>query len=249
LSSWEPWEGSQTLPRCFAAGKAGRLRTCSAELSLSALLRHAQALVGTTLAELADGLGMPVPVGALRTKGWSGQVIERELGAHGSHGPDFATLGVELKSVPVTSALVPLESTAVCNIDPTCIAGESWATSYVRRKLSQVLFVALEVPQGARSVGERRVVAVTLWTPSPAQEAVLRADFELFARTYFRNGRAAEITGHLGQVMQVRPKARNADDRRAAFGADGKPVRIGKCGFYLRPAFVRGILRSGDTIR
>src|SRR5450631_803124 len=25
--SWEPWTGSQTLPRRFAAGKAGRLRT------------------------------------------------------------------------------------------------------------------------------------------------------------------------------------------------------------------------------
>jgi hypothetical protein len=24
---WEPWEGSQTLPRCCAAGTAGRLRT------------------------------------------------------------------------------------------------------------------------------------------------------------------------------------------------------------------------------
>ena len=36
---------------------------------------------------------MPVPVGAVRTKGWSGQVIERELGAGdgAAHGPDFAS--------------------------------------------------------------------------------------------------------------------------------------------------------------
>ena len=214
------------------------------------MLRHARALLGATLAEVADGLGMPVPVGAVRTKGWSGQVIERELGAGDgdTHGPDFAALGIELKTVPVHGDLVPLESTAVCHIDPIAIAGESWSTSYARRKLSQVLFVALEVPTGARSVGERRVVAVTLWIPSPLQESALRADFELFAREYFRRGRSAEITGHLGQVMQVRPKARNSDDRRAAFGPDGKPLRIGKCGFYLRPAFVQGILRSGDTI-
>jgi DNA mismatch repair protein MutH len=215
------------------------------------LLRHARALLGATLAEVADGLGMPVPVGAVRTKGWSGQVIERELGAGdgGVHGPDFASLGIELKTVPVQGGLVPLESTAVCQIDPVAIAGESWTTSYARRKLAQVLFIALEVPEGTRSVGERRVVAVNLWTPSPPEEAALSADFELFARDYFRRGRAAEITGHLGRVMQVRPKARNADDRRAAFGPDGKPVRIGKCGFYLRPAFVQGILRGGDTIR
>jgi DNA mismatch repair protein MutH len=202
------------------------------------------------LAEVADGLGKPVPVGAVRTKGWSGQVIERELGADdgSTHGPDFATLGIELKTVPVHGDLVPLESTAVCHIDPIAIAGESWSTSYVRRKLSQVLFVALEVP-GTHSVGERQVVAVTLWTPSPMEESALRADFELFARDYFRCGRSAEITGHLGQVLQIRPKARNSDDLRAAFGPDGKPVRIGRSGFYLRPAFVQGILRSGDTIR
>ena len=189
---------------------------------------------------------MPVPVGAKRTKGWSGQVIERELGAGGGHGPDFAALGVELKSVPVAPGLVPLESTAVCNIDPVTIAGESWATSYVRTKLTKVLFIALAVPEGALGVGERRVAAARLWTPTPAEEAALRADFELVVRDYFRRGRAAEITGHLGAVLQVRPKARNAADRRGAFGPDGQPIRLGKCGFYLRPAFVGGILRGRD---
>jgi DNA mismatch repair protein MutH len=194
---------------------------------------------------------MPVPVGAVRTKGWSGQVIERELGAGDgvAHGPDFAALGIELKTVPVHGDLIPLESTAVCHIDPIAIAGESWTTSYVRSKLAQVLFVALDIAEKSRSVGERRVVGVNLWTPSPSEESALRADFELFVREYFRRGRSAEITGYLGQVMQVRPKAKNAAEHRAAFGPDGKAMRIGKCGFYLRPAFVCGILRSGDTIR
>jgi DNA mismatch repair protein MutH len=200
--------------------------------------------VGATLAELADGLGMPVPVGNVRTKGWSGQVIERELGADGGHGPDFAALGVELKSVPVTTALVPLESTAVCHIDPVAIAGESWDTSYVRTKLTRVLFVALTVPEQPHSVGERQVAMVRLWTPSAPEELALRKDFELFVREYFRTGRAAEITGHLGAVLQVRPKARSAADQRNAFGPDGEPIRLGKCGFYLRPAFVGAILRS-----
>jgi DNA mismatch repair protein MutH len=198
---------------------------------------------------------MPVPAGRLRTKGWSGQVIERELGAgDGSvHGPDFVALGIELKTVPVARDLVPMESTAVCAIDPVAIAGESWPTSYVRKKLASVLFVALEVPQVERSqsasVGDRRVAAVRLWSPSPNEEAVLRADFELFVRDYFRRGRAADINGHLGRVLQVRPKARRATDMRDAFGSDGAPTRIGRCGFYLRPAFICGILRGGEDIR
>jgi DNA mismatch repair protein MutH len=207
-----------------------------------------------TLAELAEGLGLPVPAGQLRTKGWSGQVIERELGAGdgGVSGPDFATLGVELKTVPVTRDLVPHESTAVCHIDPVAIAGESWASSYVRSKLAKVLFIALEVPDPAGrspSVGDRRVTAVRLWTPSREEEDLLRADFELFVRDYFRCGRASAITGHLGRVMQVRPKARSASDLRSAFGSDGQPTRIGRCGFYLRPAFICAILRSTETMR
>ncbi len=193
-----------------------------------------------------------MPAGALRSKGWAGRVIERELGAGdgGGQGPDFADLGVELKTVPVDRHLSPAESTAVCHIDPVAIAGESWATSYVRKKLARVLLVALEVEPGqVASVGDRRVVAVRLWSPSSDEENLLRTDFELFVRDYFRCGRAAEITGHLGKVLQVRPKARRASDLRLAFGADGKPTRIGRCGFYHRPAIVCGILRSGETAR
>jgi len=216
------------------------------EPDLEALLAHARALIGVELGELAEGLGLPVPPGQLRTKGWAGQIIEQELGAvtGGARGPDFAVLGVELKTVPVGADLAPIESTAVCQIDPIAVAGESWQTSYVRRKLGRVLFVALEVPRAARSVGERRVAAARLWSPSDDEERLLRADFELFVRDYFRRGRAAEITGHLGAVLQVRPKGRNAADLRAGYDPDGNPTRVGKSGFYLRPAFVGRILRA-----
>jgi DNA mismatch repair protein MutH len=214
--------------------------------ALRALLRHARALVGVSLADLADGLGLPVPAGRVRTKGWSGQIIERELGVDtgGARGPDFAEHGLELKTVPVRPDLEPLESTAVCQIDPVAIAAESWASSYARHKLQRVLFVALEVRSRTASVGDRRVSAVRLWSPAPDEEELLRADFELFVREYFRRGRAAAITGHQGRALQVRPKGRDAADLRRAYGPDGQPVQIGKSGFYLRPAFVGRILRG-----
>lgn len=215
------------------------------------LMRHARALVGVTLAELADGLGLGVPVGNVRSKGWSGQIIERELGAGdgGEKGPDFLHLGIELKTVPVTVDLVPVESTAVCQIDPIAIAAESWAQSYARSKLSRVLFVALSVSDRRAPVADRRVAAATLWSPTAEQEALLAADFEYFVTGFFRTGRAAEITGHQGRVLQVRPKGRDAADLRRAYGPDGQAVRIGKCGFYLRPAFVGHILRNAVMLR
>jgi DNA mismatch repair protein MutH len=220
----------------------------SRERTLEALLAHARALVGVELGELADGLGLPVPSGLVRTKGWSGQIIEHELGVApgGARGPDFAALGVELKTVPVTPELSPLESTAVCQIDPIAIAGESWDGSYLREKLARVMFIALEVPPGARSVGERRVAAVRLWSPDAEQERLLRADFELFVRGFFRRGRSDDITGHLGAVLQVRPKGRNAADTRDGYDTLGNPARVGKTGFYLRPSFVAAILRTAS---
>ncbi|HEY0708819.1 MAG TPA: MutH/Sau3AI family endonuclease [Polyangia bacterium] len=237
----DPQEGSSN-----AATAATETAAATAKL-----LRHARALVGVTLAELADGLGLAVPVGNVRTKGWSGQIIERELGAGdgGEKGPDFGALGIELKTVPVTRALVPLESTAVCQIDPIAIAAESWPASYVRSKLARVLFVALAVDDRRAPVADRRVAATALWSPTPEQEALLAGDFELFVSTFFRTGRAAEITGHHGRVLQVRPKGKNADDVRRAYGPDGQPVRIGKCGFYLRPAFVGHILQNAAMLR
>src|SRR5436190_22697545 len=90
------------------------------ERTLEGLLAHARALVGVELGDLADGLGLPVPSGLVRTKGWSGQIIEHELGVvtGTGRGPDFAALGVELKTVPVDTDRVPLESTAVCQTEP-----------------------------------------------------------------------------------------------------------------------------------
>lgn len=219
------------------------------------LLEHATALVGARLSDIADGLGLPVPAGGLRSKGWSGQIIERELGTteesgHPSaRGPDFPELGIELKTVPVDRLGAPLESTAVCMIDPVVIAGESWESSTVRKKLQRILFVALEVPEvkgvrGIPSVGDRTVAQACLWSPSREEVERLRSDFEHIVRDYFRVGRGAELTGHVGEVLQVRPKAQNNRDMRSAYNSAGQRVSLGKMGFYLRPTFVGSILRT-----
>jgi len=219
------------------------------EKSISALLSHARALRGASLADLAESLGVPVPAGSRIPKGWAGRLVEQELGAEGSfRGPDFTRLGIELKTVPVREDFWPLESTAVCHIDPVVIAGESWATSYVRQKLQHVLFIALACPKAPHSIGDRHITGVRLWNPSLEEERLLQTDFEYIVRNYFRQGRAHALTGHVGKVLQVRPKGRNRADMQGAYDADGNPSRLGRCGFYLRPAFVCGILRAREIL-
>jgi len=246
---------SQATGAAKDRGSRASARTSMHAAQTKDLVASAEALVGLTLADIAEGLGLAVPVGNVRTKGWSGQIIESELctghpdSPTNNRGPDFSELGIELKTVPVDVRGVPRESTAVCVIDPVAIAGESWATSYAKKKLSRVLFVALEVPPrkpggSAGSVGDRRVVATRLWSPSPTEEAVLREDFEHIVCTYFRTGRAHQLTGHVGRALQVRPKARSNRDTRPAFDEKGRPIRIGRCGFYLRAPFVAHILQG-----
>ncbi len=194
--------------------------------SLEALLAHARALVGVELGELADALGLPVPVGRVRTKGWSGPGHRARAGRRrrrharprlrraGHRAEDRARPSDRWSrwSRPPSARSTPSPSPA--NRGTPATSAPSWPACCSWR---------WPCPTGARSVGERQVAAVRLWSPDAAEEAALRADFELFVRDYYRRGRAAEITGHLGAVLQVRPKGRDADDTARRLRRRGAP--------------------------
>ena len=73
------------------------------------LLARARKLAGYTVADLALQLDRPLPSELSRAKGLVGDLVECVLGADRAAGsaPDFPALGIELKTVPVTPALVP----------------------------------------------------------------------------------------------------------------------------------------------
>ncbi len=213
-----------------------------APLSESALFERASEWAGATLGDVAGAVGVSVPRETLRAKGWAGQLMERVLGATAASRalPDFPELGVELKTLPVTRLGRPCESTFVCTIALDEIGSVEWMASRVRRKLNRVLWIPIE---GEREIplGERRVGQPLLWSPSPEQEALLRFDWEELAGMIGR-GELEGITGHLGQHLQVRPKAANAQARRSARGPDGERSTAMPRGFYLRARFTGRIL-------
>lgn len=206
------------------------------------LLARADELAGLRLAELAPRFAASVPADLRRAKGFVGGLIERALGATaGSRAvPDFPELGIELKTLPVDRAGIPVESTFVCTIPLTEMAEVEWADSRVRRKLSKVLWVPV---QGERtlSVGERRIGQALLYVLPPEDEAVLRADWEELAGLIGR-GHVERLSGHLGKYLQIRPKAAHSRARRLGIDADGAPFAALPRGFYLRPSFTRAIL-------
>ena len=208
------------------------------------LLARATAMAGQSLAALAASREVAVPVDNRRAKGWAGQLIEACLGASaGSRSePDFQLIGVELKTIPVSPAGEPRESTYVCTVPLTDETGGDWSASNVQRKLSRVLWVPM-VGDAGSAPGERTVGWPLLWSPSPEERAALEADWrELMDMVCL--GELERITAHHGTCLQIRPKAADARARRWGIGESGVRVRTLPRGFYLRPSFTRAILQK-----
>jgi DNA mismatch repair protein MutH len=82
-----------------------------------------------------------------------------------------------------------------------------------------------------------------LWSPSPEQEAALKNDFdEIVGRIAI--GDIEDLSAHVGEYMQLRPKAATGSVRTAAPGRDGELVSTVPRGFYLRAKFVGAVLRD-----
>lgn len=212
--------------------------------SIEELVERARELEGLTVGALLDRLGLAAASDPVRTKGSAGEVLERALGASGgsSRVHDFPELGVELKTVPVTRAGAPLESTYVCTLSLADAESQEWETSWVRAKLARVLFVPHVGEHGA-PWRERAIGRPLMWSPTHAQEGVLRADFDDVVGLV-GVGRIEELTAHRGRWLQVRPKARDGSARTIAWGSDGEPIATVPRGFYLRARFTGALLRD-----
>lgn len=209
------------------------------------LMTRARALAGRTLADLARANLQRVPPDLRRHKGWVGNTVEIALGASAGSKPhpDFEHLGIELKTLPIGADGRPRESTFVCQVgfdDPYAMR---WETSHARRKLACVLWVpvqaAPEIP-----LADRRVGGPLLWHLGGSDEARIRADWERVV-ALVRVGQLDAITAHLGEVLQVRPKAADRHERRETVGEDGWLVPAQPRGFYLRSSFTSELIARG----
>ncbi|MDO5055377.1 MAG: DNA mismatch repair endonuclease MutH [Pasteurella oralis] len=208
------------------------------------LLARAQSIAGLTFAELACELNLPIPADLKRDKGWVGMLIETALGANaGSKAErDFAHLGIELKTIPINSQGLPLETTFVSLAPLIQNTGVNWQNSHVRHKLSKVLWVPVE---GERQIplAERHIGQAILWQPSREQEYRLQRDWEELME-YISLGKVAQVTAKLGEVLQLRPKGANSKALTKGVGKDGEIIDTLPLGFYLRKAFTTEILQQ-----
>ena len=205
---------------------------------------RANELSGATLGEIAHSLNIAIPANFKHHKGWTGQLIEKALGATAGSKPeqDFADLGIELKTLPLDYQHKPLETTYVCYAPLTNLVGATWLTSSVYNKLQKVLWIPV---QGEREIppDERMVGSPILWQPTPAQNQLLKEDWEELVEL-ITLGKVESITARTGQVLQLRPKAANGKALTEAIGINGEKIRTRPRGYYLRKNFTQQILNN-----
>jgi DNA mismatch repair protein MutH len=215
------------------------------------LLARARSLSGAPLGELAARLAVTIDGDAVRTKGKVGHLLELALGATGGSQAtwDFPALRIELKTIPVDSRglrWVPRESTFVCAAPLADADRAEWESSWVRAKLSRVLWIPIELGPGSeqrdhRDHTERRIGDPLLWSPSEEEERALADDFEEIVGRIGAGGIEA-MTARVGRFLQLRPKAAHGRVRTSARTPDGEVVAVVPRGFYLRTRFTEAIL-------
>jgi len=208
------------------------------------LLERAENIAGKTLQHIANLHNIPVPDNLLRSKGWIGELIEISLGATAGSlpEPDFQSIGVELKTLPLNINQQPKESTYVCTVSLTENKGTNWDTSLVKKKLSRVLWIPVEADP-AIPLAERRVGSAILWSPTAKQEGILRNDWQELM-DMIDMGRLDQLTAQHGQYLQIRPKAANAKALRSGIDEQGEKIMTLPRGFYLRTSFTRQIISN-----
>ena len=222
---------------------------------------RALCLAGRTLGDLARELRFALGDEAVHTKGKAGELVERVLGAGPAPGHavldaradpasllDFPHLGVELKTIPVDERGKPRESTFVCALPLGEADAMEWRGSWVRTKLSHVLWLPILARAHHHAAWDERVILEPIfWRPSREQEAIFAGDFDE-VMGLIASGGIERLTARAGRWLQVRPKAANGRARTIAHGPEGEPISTVPRGFYLRPRFTEAILRDPTAV-
>ncbi len=201
-------------------------------------------LAGRTLFQLANEIDCTVPKNLMHNKGWVGQLLEVYLGASAGNlsEPDFQNLGIELKTMPLTQAHTPKETTFVCVVPLFNHTNLLWQDSCVFHKLSRVLWLPIEADPNI-ALAKRKVGQGFIWSPSEKEMDNLKEDWEEFMELICM-GQVETITAHRGEHLQIRPKAANASALTVGIGNKGQKKQTLPRGFYLRTSFTHHILKT-----
>ena len=193
-------------------------------------------------------LGFQLPENLRRDKGYVGQLAEHLLGADAGNlaEPDFSSLNIELKTIPVNRQGKVLESTYITVVPLTAEKRTGWDDSVVCAKLRHVLWLPVEAER-SMPLAERRLGQAILWQPDELARHDLQADYE-YIMDKLVLGELETLSATEGKYLQVRPKAANSKALTETVSADGTVIKTLPRGFYLRPVFTQAIIDSSRNL-
>ncbi len=208
------------------------------------LLYRANLISGISLGELSTYMGVIIPKNLKKNKGWIGLLIENFLGGNAKNKsiPDFYSLGIELKTIPIDNLGKPIETTFICLVSFLNNNEITWENSNLRKKLMRVLWVPI---QGEKSIPlYKRIIGTPLiWSPSIKEEYKLKKDWEELM-DLINLGKIEFLTSHNGEFLQLRTKSTNNKVLTSAIDEFGKVIFTKPRGFYLTKKFTYKILKK-----
>jgi DNA mismatch repair protein MutH len=207
------------------------------------LKQRAQSIAGLTLGEVSALVGESCPSILKYAKGWTGQLIEKALGAQSFNldQPDFFNLGIELKTLPINAQGLPQESTYICHASIPAIERD-FANSRVWRKMAKMLWVPIESNK-EKPISALRIGSPILWSPEGEIKAQLQEDWEELTELMIL-GHYEALSAHKGKYLQLRPKAANAKTFIQVFNHEGEQISLVPKGFYLRTLLTKKIITA-----
>ncbi len=211
------------------------------------LINRCMNIQGLSFTQLSISLDLPIPLNPVQRKGWVGMALELALGADANNkaAPDFQSLAVELKTLPLAKSGKPAESTFVTSIPLLTIHQQSWKTSQCYSKLQRVLWIPIE---GDREIPfeQRRIGMGFLWSPNEHEEQILCSDWDYLTHQ-ISSGNLECVDATVGVYLQVRPKAANGKSLCYGYDTEGSKVQTLPRGFYLRSKFTSQILLNASS--
>lgn len=212
------------------------------------IIRGLRRFDGKTLAEIALELGLPRE----ESKKAAASMLRRALGV--STGKqrllELEEAGVKPKTVPVRSSdLWPLEAMSFPVMRLKEFAEEeAWEESDLRTHLECLLILPVMADRKDQEKWQRRLAHPFFWSPSPAEEEGIAAEWDDFQRQV-RNGKAAYTRIGGRRVAQLRPSSETSFIHLRPKGPDGSVDDVDPEGnatqqlcFWLNQKFVQSIL-------
>lgn len=139
--------------------------------------------VGVPFGQLADDLGVTgIDLPPTNRKAFAGNMVEAMLGIarNSLPDPDLASIGAEVKSIPLGLDGRPRENTKMTSLTLRSVADESdFFSSHLYRKVRTILFLPVQKTDNRRP-HEWYLRPPFLWLPSTEQLDVIRAEHAMY---------------------------------------------------------------------